>query len=57
MRWPWQQAGHNEAVLALRDTVCQQLVRGDYTGIWNTLSHLEESPQNRAGFGNGRTGA
>ena len=44
MRWPWQQAGHNEAVLALRDTVCQQLVRGDYTGIWNTLSHLEESP-------------
>ena len=46
MRWPWQQAGHNEAALALRDTVRQQLVRGDYTGIWNTLSHLEESPKN-----------
>lgn len=39
-----QQAAQNEAALALRDTVRQQLVRGDYTGIWNTLSHLEESP-------------
>ena len=41
-----QQAANNEASLALRDTVRQQLARGDYTGIWNTLSHLEESPKN-----------
>lgn len=35
-----------DTTLLLRDTVRQQLARGDYTGIWNTLGHLEESPKN-----------
>jgi len=39
-------ASADTTALALRDAVRQQLARGDYTGIWNTLSHLEESPKN-----------
>lgn len=39
-------ASADATALALRDTVRQQLARGDYTGIWNTLGHLEESPKN-----------
>ena len=35
-----------DTTLLLRDAVRQQLARGDYTGIWNTLGHLEESPKN-----------
>lgn len=39
-------ASADATALALRDAVRQQLARGDYTGIWNTLGHLEESPKN-----------
>lgn len=39
-------ASADTTALALRDAVRQQLARGDYTGIWNTLGHLEESPKN-----------
>ena len=43
---PSASASADATALALRDAVRQQLARGDYTGIWNTLGHLEESPKN-----------
>lgn len=43
---PKPSASADTTALALRDAVRQQLARGDYTGIWNTLGHLEESPKN-----------
>lgn len=43
---PKPSASADATALALRDAVRQQLARGDYTGIWNTLGHLEESPKN-----------
>ena len=43
---PSASASADTTALALRDAVRQQLARGDYTGIWNTLGHLEESPKN-----------